>query len=86
MQTRIEGHEGWVEVTRDGVSVLAKGDETLVERITAALDAADDDDLADVERIMHGVLRETSHERAGSSESPRPAAGPPASPPLEEIA
>lgn len=61
MQTRIEGHEGWVEVTRDGVSVLAKGDETLVERITAALDAADDDDLADVvvDELSAGGVRRT---------------------------
>lgn len=61
MQTRIEGHEGWVEVTRDGVSVLAKGDETLVERITAALDAADGDDLADVvvDELSAGGVRRT---------------------------
>ena len=48
MQSRIEGRDGWVEVTRDGVAVLAKGDDALAERIGAALDAADGDEAADV--------------------------------------
>lgn len=61
MQSRIEGRDGWVEVTRDGVAVLAKGDAALAERIGAALDAADGDELADVvtDELSSGGVRRT---------------------------
>lgn len=61
MQSRIEGRDGWVEVTRDGVAVLAKGDDALAERIGAALDAADGDELADVvtDELSSGGVRRT---------------------------
>lgn len=61
MQSRIEGRDGWIEVTRDGVAVLAKGDDALAERIGAALDAADGDELADVvtDELSSGGVRRT---------------------------
>lgn len=61
MQARIEGRDGWIEVVRDGVSVLAKGDPALAERIHAAIDAADGDDLADVvtDELTTGGVRRT---------------------------
>lgn len=61
MQSRIEGRDGWVEVTRDGVAVLAKGDDALAERIGAALDAADGDEAADVvtDELSSGGVRRT---------------------------
>ena len=61
MQSRIEGRDGWVEVTRDGVAVLAKGDDALAERIGAALDASDGDEAADVvtDELSSGGVRRT---------------------------
>ena len=29
MSTRIDGRDGWIEVTRDGLHLLAKGDASL---------------------------------------------------------
>lgn len=60
MRTRIEGRDGWVEIVRDGVSLLAKGDADLRARLESALDAAVGDDLADVvtdELTTGGVRR-----------------------------
>lgn len=61
MRTRIEGHAGWVEVTRDGLTVLAKGDPDLAARLTTALDSAEEgEELADVvtdELSADGVRR-----------------------------
>ncbi|WP_338749381.1 FHA domain-containing protein [Janibacter alittae] len=48
MEFRAEGRDGWVEFTRAGVHVLAKGDESLGERLAAALAAAGGDSPADV--------------------------------------
>lgn len=61
MQTRIEGRDGWIEVSRDGISVLAKGDDALAARLDAAIAAADGDDLADVvtDELTSGGVRRT---------------------------
>ena len=62
METRIDGRDGWVEVTRAGVHVLAKGDDALRERLEAALGgAAADDDLPDVvtDELTTGGVRRT---------------------------
>lgn len=61
MRTRIEGRDGWVEVVRDGIHLLAKGDASLVERVEAAVAAAEDDDLADVvtDELSAGGVRRT---------------------------
>ena len=37
MSTRIDGRDGWIEVTREGLHLLAKGDASLAERVEAAL-------------------------------------------------
>ena len=60
MRTNIEGGDGWIEVVRGGLSVLARGDADLRARLETALDAAVDDDLADVatdELTTGGVRR-----------------------------
>lgn len=60
MQTTTAGGAGWVELTRAGVHILAKGDEQLRDRLTAALDAAGGDPLPDVvtdELTTGGVRR-----------------------------
>lgn len=62
METRIDGRDGWVEVTRAGVHVLAKGDDALRERLESALGgAAADDDLPDVvtDELSTGGVRRT---------------------------
>lgn len=61
MQTRIESRDGWIEVSRDGICVLAKGDDALAERLDAAIAAADGDDLADVvtDELTTGGVRRT---------------------------
>lgn len=67
MQARIEGRDGWVEVIRDGLWVLAKGDRDLAVRVSAALDAAAGatagpaEDLADVvtDELTTGGIRRT---------------------------
>lgn len=59
METRTEGRDGWVEITREGVHVLAKGDDTLRERLTSALAADGDDPRADVltDELTSGGVR-----------------------------
>ncbi|WP_435201439.1 FHA domain-containing protein [Janibacter sp. GS2] len=60
METRIEGRDGWIEVTRAGVHVLTKGDDALRERLQAAVGEAGDEGLADVvtdELTTDGVRR-----------------------------
>lgn len=61
MQTRIDGRDGWIEVVRDGIHLLAKGDASLAERIADAVAAAEDDDLADVvtDELSAGGVRRT---------------------------
>ncbi|WEV77368.1 FHA domain-containing protein [Janibacter cremeus] len=59
METRTEGRDGWVELTRAGVHVLAKGDDALRDRLTSALDAAGGDTPADVltDELTSGGVR-----------------------------
>ena len=60
METRIEGRDGWIEVTPPGVQVLAKGDAALRARLETALAEAGEDDPADVvtdELTIGGVRR-----------------------------
>ncbi|WP_068249258.1 FHA domain-containing protein [Janibacter corallicola] len=60
METRIEAGVGWIEVTRGGLSVLAKGDDALRDRLISALEAAPEDDPVDVvtdELTTGGVRR-----------------------------
>ena len=60
MEIRIEAGAGWIEVTRGGLSVLAKGDDALRDRLTSALEAAPEDDPVDVvtdELTTGGVRR-----------------------------
>lgn len=60
METRIEAGAGWIEVTRGGLSVLAKGDDALRDRLISALEAAPEDDPVDVvtdELTAGGVRR-----------------------------
>lgn len=59
METRTEGRDGWVEITREGVHVLAKGDDGLRERLTSALAADGDDPRADVltDELTSGGVR-----------------------------
>lgn len=62
METRIDGRDGWVEVTRAGVHVLAKGDDALRERLEAALGGASaDENLPDVvtDELTTGGVRRT---------------------------
>lgn len=61
METRIDGRDGWVEVTHAGVHVLAKGDAALRERLQTALDGAGEDSLADVvtDELTTGGVRRT---------------------------
>lgn len=61
MQTRIDGRDGWIEVVRDGIHLLAKGDASLAERVTDAVAGAEDDDLADVvtDELSAGGVRRT---------------------------
>lgn len=62
METRIDGRDGWVEVTRGGVHVLAKGDDALRERLESALgEAAADESLPDVvtDELTTGGVRRT---------------------------
>lgn len=61
METRIDGRDGWVEVTRAGVHVLAKGDDSLRERLEAALAQAGDESPADVvtDELTTGGVRRT---------------------------
>lgn len=59
METRTEGRDGWVEFTRAGVHVLAKGDDALRDRLTSALAAAGGDPPADVltDELTSGGVR-----------------------------
>lgn len=61
MEFRTEGHDGWVELTRAGVHVLAKGDDRLRERLASALAAAGGDTPADVltDVLTDGGVRQT---------------------------
>lgn len=61
METKIDGREGWVEVTRAGVHVLAKGDDSLRERLESALDQAGDEPAVDVitDELTTGGVRRT---------------------------
>ncbi len=62
METRIDGRDGWVEVTHGGVHVLAKGDDTLRGRLESALGgAAADESLPDVvtDELTTGGVRRT---------------------------
>lgn len=61
METRIDGREGWVEVTRAEVHVLAKGDDSLRERLETALDQAGDESPVDVvtDELTTGGVRRT---------------------------
>ncbi len=60
MEIRIEAGVGWIEVGRDGLSVVAKGDDALRDRLASALEAAPEDDPVDVvtdELTTGGVRR-----------------------------
>lgn len=62
METKIDGRDGWIEVTRAGVSVLTKGDDALRERVESAVGAAAaDESLADVvtDELTRGGVRRT---------------------------
>ena len=61
MSTRIDGRDGWIEVTREGLHLLAKGDASLAERVEAALGSAGGDDLVDVvtDELTSGGVRRT---------------------------
>ena len=61
MSTRIDGRDGWIEVTRDGLHLLAKGDASLAEWVEAALGSAGGDDLVDVvtDELTSGGVRRT---------------------------
>ena len=61
MQTRIESREGWIEIARDGIHLLAKGDDSLAARLEAALAGADGDDPTDVvtDELSTGGIRRT---------------------------
>ncbi|NYF98251.1 FHA domain-containing protein [Janibacter cremeus] len=61
MEFRTDGHDGWVELTRAGVHVLAKGEDHLRERLASALAAAGGDTPADVltDVLTDGGVRQT---------------------------
>lgn len=61
MEARIDGRDGWIEVTHGGVHVLAKGDDGLRERLQSALAEAGGEDLADVvtDELTTGGVRRT---------------------------
>lgn len=62
METRIDGRDGWIEVTRAGVTILTKGDDALRERLESAVGgAAADESLADVvtDELTTGGVRRT---------------------------
>lgn len=62
METRIDGRDGWIEVTRAGVHVLTKGDDALRERLEAALGGvAADESPVDVvtDELTTGGVRRT---------------------------
>lgn len=61
MRTRIDGQDGWIEVIRDGIAILAKGDADLRARLETALDSAEGDDPADVvtDELTTGGVRRT---------------------------
>lgn len=60
MEIRTDGRAGWIELTHEGVHLLAKGGDPLRDRLTSALAAAGDDPLPDVltDELAAGSVRQ----------------------------
>lgn len=60
METRTDGRPGWIEFTRAGVHILAKGDDRLRDRLASAVAAAGGDPLPEVltDELTVGGMRQ----------------------------